>query len=204
MKNKFGKFMVLGLFLMIFLVACNATEAGRIEAYYIGDGGFIVSKKSENFVPGDLIMATNKTDHSGLSFGQNYSILVADELYSTTPPSFSIKSISEDLGKFEYLNMSFVRAGSILGLYGSESITVDLRPKEDYDQGHVPDAINLSLDDIQAGEDFSDLLRKDQLIFVYGKGQAMSRDGAKALVSQGYKLVFDLGDIKAYAHKLEQ
>lgn len=205
MKNKFGKIMVLGLFLMIFLVACiNVTESGRIEAYYIGDGGFIVSKKSQNFVPGDLIMATNKLDQEGLSFGQNYSILVDDEIATTTPPSFFIKSIAEDLGKFKYQNMSFVRAGTILGIYGDKSVMVDVRDKKAYEKGHVPGAINISLETIQGGEDLSDLLRKDQLIFVYGKGQRDARDGAVALTDQGYKLVFDLGEIKNYPHQLEK
>ena len=205
MKNKFGKIMVLGLFIMIFLVACiNATESGRIEGYYIGDGGFVVSKKSENFAPGDLILASNKTDHEGLIFGQNYSILVEDEISTTTPPSFKIKSISEDLGRFEYLNMSFVRASSIMGVYSDKYYLVDLRSPEEYAEGHVPGAINISLDQIEAGESLEEINRKDQMLFVYGQSQRQGRDGAKALTNLGYKIVFDLGEIKGYQNQLEK
>lgn len=205
MKNKFGKIMVLGLFIMIFLVACiNATESGRIEGYYIGDGGFVVSKKSENFVPGDLIIASNKTDQEGLIFGQNYSILVDEELPTITPPSFKIKSISEDLGRFEYLYMSFVKAASIMGVYADKYYLVDLRSSEEYKEGHVPGAINISLDHVEAGESLEDLDRKDQMVFVYGKSQRQARDGARALRDLDYKIVFDLGEIKGYPNQLEK
>ena len=68
----------------------------------------------------------------------------------------------------------------------------------------MPGAINISLDQIEAGESLEEINRKDQMVFVYGQSQRQGRDGAKALTNLGYKIVFDLGEIKGYQNQLEK
>lgn len=70
----------------------------------------------------------------------------------------------------------------------NEYIIVDVRTKEEYDSGHIKDAINIPYDEI----DENTKLDKSKMIFVYCLSGGRSSKAYDTLVSLGYS-VYDLG-----------
>lgn len=86
MKNRFGKFMALLLFVLIFVVACsNASQPGTVEAINVKENAFIITRQSENFFPGDLVTINNGGDFSDLQVGKIYGLQIKDEIPTTVP-----------------------------------------------------------------------------------------------------------------------
>ena len=79
-------------------------------------------------------------------------------------------------------------------LMNEDSIVLDVRTKEEFDQGHIENALLLPVDNIQNG-DYGQLIDKNQVILVYCRSGNRSATAAKALVKAGYKKVFDFGGI---------
>ena len=72
----------------------------------------------------------------------------------------------------------------------NEYIIVDVRTKEEYEELHVEDAINIPYDEIDEDTE----LDKDKLIFVYCRSGNRSGKAYDTLESLGYE-VYDLGGI---------
>lgn len=73
-------------------------------------------------------------------------------------------------------------------------ILLDVRTKEEYDTGHIKDAILMPVDTIKE-ESVKTLMDKNATIFVYCRSGSRSSVAAKTLVEQGYKKVYNLGGI---------
>lgn len=67
-------------------------------------------------------------------------------------------------------------------------IIVDVRTKEEYDKGHLKDAINIPYDEINKNTG----LDKDKTILVYCKSGNRSGMAKESLIELGYE-VYDLG-----------
>ena len=72
----------------------------------------------------------------------------------------------------------------------NEYIIVDVRTKEEYEELHVEDAINIPYDEINEDTE----LDKDKLIFVYCRSGNRSGKAFTTLETLGYQ-VYDLGGI---------
>ena len=70
----------------------------------------------------------------------------------------------------------------------SETVLLDVRTKEEYEEGHLDKAENRPLTKIDELE-----LDKSTPIIVYCKSGARSNDAAKLLIEMGYKNIYDLG-----------
>ena len=73
-------------------------------------------------------------------------------------------------------------------------IIVDVRRRDEYDEGHLPDAIlipNESIDKTRPQE-LPDL---DQIILVYCRSGRRSKEASEKLVAMGYKNVYEFGGI---------
>ena len=75
-----------------------------------------------------------------------------------------------------------------------DGIFLDVRTQEEYDDGHIPNAVLLPVDDIgaKAGAALPD---RDRTIVVYCRSGARSERAARELIALGYKRVLDLGGI---------
>lgn len=73
----------------------------------------------------------------------------------------------------------------------NEYVIVDVRTKEEYDEEHIKDAINISYDVINNSN-----LAKNKVIFVYCKSGNRSKMAYDTLTSLGYK-AYDLGAISS-------
>ena len=70
----------------------------------------------------------------------------------------------------------------------NEYVILDVRTKEEYDEGHIKDSINIPYDEIDENIDIS----KDKIIFVYCKSGNRSGQAYNSLINLGYT-VYDLG-----------
>ena len=76
-----------------------------------------------------------------------------------------------------------------------DCLIVDVRTENEYAGGHIPDAINVPLDRIEAGDVADALPDKQQVILVYCYAGRRSVDAAIALASQGYTDAYEFGGI---------
>lgn len=77
----------------------------------------------------------------------------------------------------------------------NENVTlIDVRPKEEYNSGHIPHAVSLTLTDIKAKKY---KLPKNKRIIAYCRGEycVMAAEAAKVLNSEGYKVTIMKDDI---------
>lgn len=73
-------------------------------------------------------------------------------------------------------------------MINSDYVIIDVRTKEEYDSGHLSDAINVPYDKIS--EDLK--IDKSSVVFVYCKSGNRSKVAYEKLISLGYN-VYDLG-----------
>ena len=92
-----------------------------------------------------------------------------------------------------YRKVSHKEAQEIMATQ-AQSITIDVRSQEEYNQGHIPGAQLLPLDEI-AKKAESVLGDKGQTILVYCRSGARSEAAAKQLVGMGYSKVYDFGGV---------
>ena len=81
-------------------------------------------------------------------------------------------------------------------------IILDVRTREEYDQGHIPGAIQISHEEIaEKAEDV--LTDKDQLILVYCRSGRRSKIAAEILVDLGYTNIKEFGGILDRPYEVE-
>ncbi len=73
-------------------------------------------------------------------------------------------------------------------------VIIDVRTKEEYDEYHLDNAINIPVDLIGSIVNH-DEIKKDSKIIVYCKSGARSKKAADTLINMGYTDINDLGSI---------
>ncbi|MES2806814.1 MAG: rhodanese-like domain-containing protein [Bacteroidota bacterium] len=61
---------------------------------------------------------------------------------------------------------------------------IDVRSKEEFENNHIPDAINIALSEIE--NQIHQIKKDHKIIIACGKGGGRSMDGAKILKEMGY------------------
>ena len=84
-----------------------------------------------------------------------------------------------------------------------DALILDVRTAAEYESGHIPSAVNLSNEDIQAGK-VDSLKDKSQLIMVYCRSGNRSRQAAQKLAELGYTNVVDFGGIQSWQGDIEK
>ena len=100
-----------------------------------------------------------------------------------------------------YMNITAEEAKEIMD---SEEgyIILDVRTREEYDEGHIPGAILIPNTAIEAkAEDV--LTDKNQLILVYCRSGRRSKIAAEALVELGYTNIKEFGGIIDWPYEVE-
>ena len=95
--------------------------------------------------------------------------------------------------KAEYKKITSDEAKNIM--LTEKPIVVDVRSLEEYDEGHIPNAISVPLETIE-NEAETKLKNKDDLILVYCRSGRRSREAALRLIEKGYTNVIDFGGIQ--------
>ena len=110
------------------------------------------------------------------------------------------QDIENDQGAV-YVNITAEEAKQIMD---SEEgyIILDVREQDEYDAGHIPEAILIPY--TQIGEKAEDVLTdKDQMILVYCRSGRRSKLAAEALVELGYTNIKEFGGIIDWPYEVE-
>ncbi len=84
-------------------------------------------------------------------------------------------------------------------------IILDVRTKEEYDEGHIPGAINVANEDISTSmQSIEQLPDKKQKILVYCRSGNRSKQAAKKLAAIGYSNVVEFGGIIEWKGEIEK
>ena len=94
----------------------------------------------------------------------------------------------------EYKRVGTKEAEVMMGEMSETYIIVDVREVDEYQEGHIENAINIPLSEI---ETVAPTLIKDknQTIFVYCRSGNRSQTGSQTFVDLGYKNVIEMGGI---------
>ena len=95
--------------------------------------------------------------------------------------------------KAEYKKITSDEAKNIMST--QSAIVVDVRSLEEYNEGHIPNAISVPLETIE-NEAEAKLKNKNDLILVYCRSGRRSREAALKLIEKGYTNVIDFGGIQ--------
>ncbi|MEG0541046.1 MAG: rhodanese-like domain-containing protein [Angelakisella sp.] len=83
----------------------------------------------------------------------------------------------------------------------SDYIILDVRTKEEFDEGHINNAVLIPDSEIKQRAE-AELPQKDQLILVYCRSGRRSAAAAEELVSMGYTNVKDFGGISDWPYDI--
>ena len=101
-----------------------------------------------------------------------------------------------------YVNITAQEAKTIMDTERGYVI-LDTRTREEYDQGHIPCAIQISHDEIMEKTE-EVLTDKDQLILVYCRSGRRSKIVAEALVELGYTNIREFGGIIDWPYEVTE
>ena len=107
--------------------------------------------------------------------------------------SLTMSKESKNGKKAEYKKITSDEAKKMMET--QKVIVVDVRTLEEYNEGHIPNAISVPLETIE-NEAEAKLKNKDALILVYCRSGRRSREAALKLIENGYTNVIDFGGIK--------
>ncbi len=81
-------------------------------------------------------------------------------------------------------------------MMSGDVVIIDVRTQDEYDEGHIPNAVLLPYDTITAENAGATAPDKDQTILVYCRTGRRSEAAAKALIELGYTAVYDFGGLE--------
>ncbi|HPX27445.1 MAG TPA: rhodanese-like domain-containing protein [Treponemataceae bacterium] len=85
----------------------------------------------------------------------------------------------------------------------SSVILIDVRTKEEYDEGRIPGALLLPYDRITEKTASEIIQKKDSVIILYCRSGRRSAIAADTLRALGYTTIFDMGGIGSWPYGLE-
>ncbi len=87
---------------------------------------------------------------------------------------------------------------------GQEDVIIlDVREQEEYDSGHIPGAVLLSVGSIDEDSAAAVIPEMDSTVLVYCRSGNRSRNAAAALVELGYTQVYEFGGINDWPYEVE-
>jgi phage shock protein E len=127
--------------------------------------------------------------------------LAFDQLMESFPPQAVITSSKKLLEEHKAYLANFDLAQQLLEIRPEQTYLIDVRTKEEFEEGHVPNSINIPLDQIESIVDI--VPDTDSTLLLYCQSGRRTVTAAKALLDLGYKVIFDLGGILNYVGDLE-
>ncbi len=85
----------------------------------------------------------------------------------------------------------------------SDYILLDVRRDDEFEEGHIPGAINIPNESIGT-EEIAELPDKNQTIYVYCRSGNRNKQASQKLVDLGYTDVIEFGGIIDYSGEIEK
>lgn len=84
-----------------------------------------------------------------------------------------------------------------------EVLILDVREQDEYDSGHIPDAVLLPVGQITEESAAEVIPDKETTVLVYCRSGNRSRTAAAALAGLGYSNIFEFGGISTWPYEIE-
>lgn len=105
-------------------------------------------------------------------------------------------------GESSYQQISQEEAKEMLDT--QDVLILDVREQEEYDSGHIPDALLLPVGTITEESAAEVIPDKDTTVLVYCRSGNRSKTAAKTLAGLGYTNVYEFGGITTWPYEVEQ
>lgn len=102
-------------------------------------------------------------------------------------------------GSSDYNKISSIEAKEIID--SEEVIILDVRTQQEYNEGHIKDALLIPDYDLEALVE-SQIEDKDAKILIYCRSGNRSKSAALKLIEMGYKDVYDFGGINTWPYEV--
>jgi len=83
-------------------------------------------------------------------------------------------------------------------------IILDVREQDEYDSGHIADAVLLPVGTIDAETAAAVIPEKDSIVLVYCRSGNRSKTASAALVELGYTQIYEFGGINDWPYEIEE
>lgn len=84
-----------------------------------------------------------------------------------------------------------------------EVIILDVREQNEYDSGHIPDAVLLPVGTIDEDTAAAVIPEKDSTVLVYCRSGNRSKTASSALAELGYTNIYEFGGINTWPYETE-
>ena len=84
-----------------------------------------------------------------------------------------------------------------------EVMILDVREQDEYDSGHIPGAILLPVDTIDADTAAAVIPSKDSTVLIYCRSGNRSKAASSALADLGYTNIYEFGGINTWPYETE-
>lgn len=85
-----------------------------------------------------------------------------------------------------------------------EVLVLDVREQDEYDSGHIPDAVLLPVGTITEDTAAEIIPEKDATVLVYCRSGNRSKTAAQALADLGYTRIYEFGGISTWPYEVEK
>lgn len=85
-----------------------------------------------------------------------------------------------------------------------EVIMMDVREQNEFDSGHIPGAVLLSVRTISEDTAAAVIPKTDTIVLVYCRSGNRSKTASAALVDVGYSNIFEFGGINTWPYEVEK
>lgn len=82
-------------------------------------------------------------------------------------------------------------------------IVLDVREQDEYDSGHIPDAVLLPVGTIDEDTAAAVIPDKDSTVLVYCRSGNRSQSASSALAELGYTNIYEFGGINTWPYEIE-
>jgi len=194
-------------FLILIITSCtpkdnNIVFTGTIEN--ISENNIMVSTKDDvGFDKASVSYDKKAKLDFAPEVGQNISVEILPEIRESSPvqvTAVKIELVNDEMSnKTEYKKISSEEAKKIIA--NEEVIILDVRTKDEYDSGHIENAVLLPVADIDT-KAFGVFTNKDDKILVYCRSGNRSATASKLLIKMGYTEVYDFGGINDWPYEI--
>lgn len=84
-----------------------------------------------------------------------------------------------------------------------EVVILDVREQDEYDSGHIPNAVLLPVGTIDEDTAAAAIPEKDSTVLVYCRSGNRSKTASSALSELGYTNIYEFGGIKTWPYETE-
>ena len=85
-----------------------------------------------------------------------------------------------------------------------EVVILDVREQDEYDSGHIPNAVLVPAETINEDSAATVIPEKDSTVLVFCRNGNRSKAASSALAELGYANIYEFGGIKTWLYKTEQ